>query len=114
MSTSSLLGALLKDTEELKDTYVYELKGLTLYGSGVLYIGIANNPNEREKDHREGRGSTSKKSFVVMEIITGPIKKSEARIAEDQRLIDHYHQYKQLPLYNNNLATMRRLGLDTN
>ena len=107
---SNTLADLLLEPE---DTYVYVLTGLTIPPdiSGIVYIGITNDPKEREKQHREGTGGTKKKLFNSLKVVEGPMRRSTAELVESRKLIEHDDKYGNLPIENDNSQTRARLAL---
>jgi len=75
-----------------RDTYVYRLKKK----KQTVYIGTTNNPNAREKQHRD-----SGKKFTHMQIERYPTSKNTAKTREAQKLKNYRSNNKgKNPKYN--------------
>lgn len=95
-------------TIQLRDTYVYylvkkpvvELKipGVSRRPSPIgeiVYIGITNDPGRREGEHR-GENWV----FTDLEVVSGPMLRSEAKCEEIGELARYYAIHKRYPKYN--------------
>lgn len=76
-----------------RDTYKYELKD----GNKVLYVGITNNPERREQEHRQN------KEFGHMNIIGNHTNREAAENWEGNRIETYMgnHDGKTPPLNKN-------------
>lgn len=87
----------------IADTVVYKLIGIT----GItLYIGITNDPIDREQQH-QSRGLI----FNELVQISDPMIRQQAYERETMELLAYYNAYGDLPLYNRNEQTYRRIGV---
>ena len=76
-----------------RDTYKYELTK----GNKVVYVGITNNPERREAEHRKD------KDFTNMRIVGGPSTFSGACQWEADRIKTYMQNHGgDTPLYNQN------------
>jgi predicted GIY-YIG superfamily endonuclease len=74
-----------------RDTYKYELKD----GKKVVYVGITNDPERREAQHRQ------EKNFGTMNIVGRASTREGAEQWETQRLETYMNNHKgDLPKYN--------------
>ena len=74
-----------------RDTYLYNLK----QGNKVVYIGITNDPERREKEHElEG------KQFTKMIVARTPMTKGGAEEKENKKLDTYLKNQGKLPKYN--------------
>lgn len=72
------------------DTYVYKL----VRNGQIVYIGITNDLEGREQEHRE------EKQFDNMQVIKGPCTREEAEKLETIQLRLFLFSHKHLPEYN--------------
>lgn len=76
-----------------RDTYKYELT----QGNKVVYVGITNNPERREAEHRQD------KDFTTMRIVGRPSTLSGASQWETDRIQTYMRNHGgDTPLYNQN------------
>lgn len=75
-----------------RDQYRYELRDKGI----IVYVGIANDPETREKEHKRER-----KRFTSMNVIKPPVTQQSAERWEENRLETYRNNHKgKNPRYN--------------
>ncbi len=75
-----------------KDHYMYELRDR----AKVVYVGITDDPEKREKEHKRER-----KRFSSMKVIKPPVTQSSAEKWEEKRLDTYKSNHRgKNPRYN--------------